>query len=164
MHHSWAVVEGLLARVGAVDELVADHELAGLDVRLQAAGGGGRDQASHPQRGHGPHVRAVVDGVRRDAMVLAVARQKCDSHLADAPDRDRVTRSAVRRVYGYLFDVAVDQRIETRAAEDADIGAVLGLQDLGQRHVAAQTATAAALRTAWASASAYGGRSTPCSV
>src|SRR6202049_5406247 len=39
------IEEGVGAAAGPIDELVADHQLARLDVRLQASGGGRREHA-----------------------------------------------------------------------------------------------------------------------
>jgi hypothetical protein len=58
-----AVVEGVLAPVGPVDELVAGDEVAGRDVLLERAGCAGTDDRLDPERAQGPDVRPVVDGV-----------------------------------------------------------------------------------------------------
>ena len=55
-------------------------------------------------------------------MILAVARKKRDAPSGDLAERDLVARRAVRRLDPRLVRV-LHQRIESRPAEDADIGA-----------------------------------------
>ena len=65
-------------RVGAarrtVHELIDHHEIARMDVGLQRARGARRDDRSHPELAHRPHVGPVVDAVRRQLVSAAVPR------------------------------------------------------------------------------------------
>ena len=120
MGHDRAVEERVLAAAGPVDELVAEDEVAGLDVTLERAGGARRDHRLHAERAHRPDVGAVVDQVGRDRVAPAVARQERDAATADRGQEERVGRRAVRRVDLDLADV-VEQRVEPRTAEHADL-------------------------------------------
>ena len=115
-----ALVERVLAPVRAVDELVADDELAELEVGLQRARRVRADDPPDAELLHRPDVRAVVDLRGRQLVRAAVPRQERDALAADVADRDGRRRRAVRRVDRHLLDV-VEQRVEAAAAEDADL-------------------------------------------
>src|SRR5207249_8885112 len=118
------IVEGLRAVVSAIDELIADHEVAGLDGWLKAARGGGRNQTGYAELGHRPQVGAIVDRVRRDAVPRAVAREKSHAHVADMANRNGVAGRPVWRLDRRLLHGAVPQAVEARSTEDADVSAV----------------------------------------
>ena len=89
--------------------------------RAQRARGARADDAAHAELAQRPHVGAVRDAVRRQLVVAAVARQERDAHAAHVADaRCESDGGAVRRVDGDLLDV-VEERVEPRAAEDADV-------------------------------------------
>src|SRR5207302_2592492 len=71
-----AVVEGRGAAGGAVDELVADDEVAALHVPLERAGRGRRQQPGHAEFVHRPKVGARRELVRRILVLETVARQE----------------------------------------------------------------------------------------
>src|SRR4029450_4438888 len=54
-----AVVEGVVGAPGAVDQLVADHEVAGGGLGLERAGGAGADDPADPQLLQRPKVGPV---------------------------------------------------------------------------------------------------------
>jgi hypothetical protein len=116
------VVERGLAPPGAVDELVDDDELAGPDLRTQGPCREGRDQGSHAERPHRVHIGAVVDLVRREAVLGAVPGEERDAHALDLGDGDRPARRAPRGVGLDGLDL-VGEGVEAGAAEDADVGA-----------------------------------------
>src|SRR6266550_5642699 len=113
------VVERVRPAGRAVDELVADDELAELQVGLERAGGVRADDPPYAQLAHRPNVGAVRDPVRRQLVLAPVPRQECDAGAADLADHERRRRLAVRRVELDLLDL-VQERVEARAAEDPD--------------------------------------------
>ena len=82
---SAAIVERALARRPAVHELVADHERAGLELRLQ------RPQAMDRRPVHptpsSPNVRPAVDAVRRKRALVPVTRHDATSVPSMVPTR-----------------------------------------------------------------------------
>src|SRR5205807_7939482 len=62
-----------------VDELVADHQVARMKIRLQTADGRGPDDAAHTELTHRPDVRAVIDEGRRNRVARTMARQEGDA-------------------------------------------------------------------------------------
>ena len=118
--HDRAVVERVGPAARPVDELVADHEVAGLDRELERARGARRDDRLDPERAHRPDVGAVVDLVRRDRVAPAVARQERDRPAGDLGEEERIRRRAVRRVDLDLAHV-VEERVEARTSEDPDL-------------------------------------------
>ena len=121
--HDRPVEEGVGAPARPVHELVAHDEVAGLDGELQRAGGAWRDRGLDPERLHRPHVRPVVDPVRRDRVAPAVTRQERDTAAGDLGQEDRIGGRAVRRVHLDLAHV-VEKGVEPRASEDADLRGV----------------------------------------
>src|SRR5437879_13839740 len=72
VRHDRTIVECVLSPGGTVDVLVADHQVARPDLRLQAADRTGTHYARHAQRLEGIEVRAVVDSVRWQGVAAAV--------------------------------------------------------------------------------------------
>ena len=109
--------------LGAVDDLVGHHEVARADVLLQRPDGGEGDDGAHTEVPQGGHVGLVLDLVRREFMVQAVARQEGDGDVVArarrgvVQDGDGRRRRAPRRV-----DVEcgrereAGERLDTRAA------------------------------------------------
>ena len=110
---------GLHPGGGPVDELVGDHQGAGLGLRLQPAHGAGRQHLLDAEAAQCPHVGAVVDPVRRELVPGAVARQERDRLPGDLADRDRGGRVAVRRAHGDLGGV-LEELVEATAADHGD--------------------------------------------
>lgn len=113
--------EGAVA-LGAVDDLVRDDEVHGADLLLQRADGGEADDAAHAEGPQGGDVGARGDLVGRDLVVLAVAGQEGDGHVAVLEDHDGRRGVAPRRQGVHARDghVAVDL-VEARAADDGDL-------------------------------------------
>ena len=95
-----AVVERVRPVARAVDQLVADHEVARLHGRLQRAARVRAEHAGHAELLHGPDVRPVGDPVRRELVLHAVAGDEGHRPAADVADRPaarRACRTACRR-------------------------------------------------------------------
>ncbi len=115
--------EALLAREGAVDELVDEHEVAGRELILQRAAGGDGHEVGDAGALQCVDVGAVVDVRRRDAMPAPVARQEAERQAVDLGEQDLVGRLAPRA--RDLLPVRVldaRQIVETAAADDAQDG------------------------------------------
>ena len=82
-----AVVERVLAPARPVDELVADDELAQLELGLERAGRVRADDPADAELLHRPDVRAVRDRVRRQLVLEPVPGQEGDATAADLADR-----------------------------------------------------------------------------
>src|SRR5215208_4235092 len=113
------VVEGALARGGAVHELVAEEERARLQLRLQRTAGGRAHDAPDPHLLHRPDVGPVVDAVRRQRVLVAVAGHERHLGALDAADADRCRRRPVWRGHRNLGHV-VQESVEAGASEDSD--------------------------------------------
>ena len=74
--HQAGAEEALVAREGAVDELVHHHEGARRQVGAQATHGRQREHIGRAQYLQGRHIGAVIHFRRRDAVAAAVARQE----------------------------------------------------------------------------------------
>ena len=99
------VVERVGPTVRPVDELVAQDEVAGLDVALERTGGTRRDHRLHAEGAHRPDVGPVVDPVGRDRVTPAVTGEERDLPVGDGGEEERVGRGAVRGVDLDLPDV-----------------------------------------------------------
>jgi hypothetical protein len=116
-----AVVERVPAAARAVDELVADHERPRRQGRIEAARRARADDPVHAELAHRPQVGPVGHRVRRQLVVAAVAGQEGHPLPADVADREAIRRRAVGRVHGHLLGI-LQERVEPRPAEDADLG------------------------------------------
>ncbi len=116
-----AVVERLVPARRTVDELVRQHERAGAEVGAKPADRAGREDLAYADLAQRPEVRPVRNPVRRKTVIAAVAGQERDTAATDLGDRDRVRRRPVRRVDDVLRR-PVEQRVEPRSTDDADIG------------------------------------------
>src|SRR5207248_2557168 len=112
------------AGAGAIDELVADHEIAGPHVPLQAAGRARAEQPTDADRPHRPDVGAVVHRVRGVLVTTAVPGHKGHAPALDLADVEHVARRPVGRLDAVLLGV-LEQAIETRPPEDPDLGQLL---------------------------------------
>ena len=113
------VVERAGSSLRPIDELIADHELAGLHAGLERADRARPEDPLHPELLHRPEVGPVVDHVRGELVLHAVAGKEGHPSPLHRPDGDRPGRLAVRRVDLEVLDV-VEERIEPRATEDSD--------------------------------------------
>ena len=114
------VEEGRDAALGEVDELVDDHEVARRDLLAHGPDGADGHEVGRAELLYGADVRAEVDGVGRDAVPAAVAREKEEGRVPELAANDRVARRPVRSVDVDLFDVGepVEPRRGHAPAED----------------------------------------------
>ena len=82
--------------MGAIDELVDQHESAGRQFLLEGAAGRQRDQVGDPGTFQHVDIGAVVDIGRRQPVTLVVARQKHDRQSGDVAVPHRRRRFAPR--------------------------------------------------------------------
>src|SRR4051794_37830660 len=102
MHYRRAVIICGLTTIGTVPKLVADHEIARFDVRLEAAGGVWPQNPGHADRGERPDVGAIVDLVGRVAVAGAMPGQERHPLALVGADRQGAARRAVRRLDGVV--------------------------------------------------------------
>jgi hypothetical protein len=126
------IVEGVGTAPRAVDDLVDDDELAGMQVGLQRADRARSDDRAHPDRRERPDVGPVRHPVRGVLVVATVTGHERDPTPGDDADPHRRSGWTVRR--GDL-DVAttVDEVVEARSADDPDVREVV---DDGDVHAA----------------------------
>jgi hypothetical protein len=111
--------------LGAVNDLVRDDEVAGLDLLLQAADGGEGDDGADADGAEGGDVGAGGDLVRRDLVVCAVAAEEGDRDgllaVLVVQDRDRGRRRAPGRRDVQRGDLGeAGEFAEAGAADDGD--------------------------------------------
>ncbi len=116
-----SVDEGVGASPRAVDQLVADDQLPGMDVGAQRTGGERADHAAHAELAEGPQVGPRVHPVGRVLVVLSVAGEEGDGPVADRRQGHRSRRRTVGGVDGELRDV-VEEPVEAAAADHGDLG------------------------------------------
>ena len=90
MRHAARAEEAGLPRKGAVDDLVDEHEQAGIIFAPIGAAGGDGDEVGDAGALQRIDVRAVVDARWGEAMPLPVAREKHAFGPAHAPEPQRV--------------------------------------------------------------------------
>ena len=74
----------------AVDELIGEHEQAGIEIAAVGAAGGDGDDVGHAGALERVDVGAIVDGRGAEAVAAAVAGEKHDLCVADAAETQRV--------------------------------------------------------------------------
>ena len=115
--------ERALALVGAVDELVDQHEGAGRQFLLERAAGRERDQIGDPCPLQDVDIGAVVDVGWRQPVSLVVARQKHDRQACDGAVADRRGGLAPRAPDRLVADVFQPRQIvDSGSADDAQNG------------------------------------------
>src|SRR5579872_2513831 len=118
-----AVVKRILAARRAIDDLIAYDHLTGRNFGIERTARRRSDDARDAELFHRPQVCAVIDRLRRKAMIFSVPRQKRDFLAGDFAERNLVARSAVRSLHPDLARV-LDQRIKPGSTKNADLGAV----------------------------------------
>lgn len=121
---------------GAVDELIEDHEITGMDVGAKGARRAGRHDAFDAGLTHRPEVGPEVDDVGRELVVAAVTGKERDRAAADVADGEGRAGRTVGGVDNDLFDV-VEEVVDPRTSEDPDVGG-------GHRHSGRQALLASA--------------------
>ena len=120
--HDAPAEEGMLRRaLGAVDELVHQHDVAGLELGLQRADGADADDPLHAELLHRPEVGPVVQFSWQDPVSAPVTGQ--EDHLAAGQFAceegvGRIAEGSLH-LHPLLTGEAFDG-IETAAADDAD--------------------------------------------
>ena len=82
--------EALLAREGAVDELVDDHELARRQVLAQRSDGRDRDDVGDARALQRVDIGAVVDARRREPVAAPVTRKEAQRQAGELGEEDVV--------------------------------------------------------------------------
>ena len=115
--------ERTLALVGAVDELVDQHEGAGRQLLLERAAGRERDQVGDAGALEHVDIGAVVDVGGRQPVALVVARQEHHRQAGDLADAQRRRRLAPRARDALLAHILEPRQIvDAGAADDAEHG------------------------------------------
>src|SRR5690606_35126838 len=109
-----------LASPRVVDQLLGDGEIAGLKARLDRADGVDADATPHAVPMKRPEIRAIVDLVRRDPALLAVACDPYDTASRDLARQDRAARRAVRGVRPRAGDDVEAERAGAAADDQAE--------------------------------------------
>jgi len=81
--NSAGVEVGVVTAGGAVHQLVRHHGCAGPKIGGEAADRTRPEDAPHTEFTQSPHVGAVRHRMRREFVMLAMARQECDLVVAD---------------------------------------------------------------------------------
>ena len=120
--HDATAEEGMLGRaLGAVDELIHEHDVARLELGLQRAHGADANDPLHAELLHRPEVGPVVQLARQDPVAACVARQKhhlTASQFAREKGVGRIAKGSLH-LHPFLPGKAFDG-IESTAADDAN--------------------------------------------
>ena len=118
-------MEGVGPSPGPVDELIDDHELAGMDVGAQRAARARADHRPHSERCERPDVGAERNPVRRELVLPAVAGEEGDPTSGQVAHGDRRRRVTERG--GHLdLDGVGQEVVEAGASDDPDLRSELG--------------------------------------
>jgi len=117
-----AVVEGLQAFGGPVDEIVWHNQVARLDFLAQGATGRGHNQVGAAHVAQSPDVGAVVDIGGHDVVLAAMSREE---HALDSVDfalDQGIRRFSVGRLHHSLLAMLQDIGVvESRSANDPNL-------------------------------------------
>src|ERR1700730_18827181 len=113
--------KALRPRKGAIDELVDDDEIAGLQVLTQAANGGERYDVGHTAAFQRIDIGAKIDFGGRQHVTAPVARHEDDRLTIERPEAEFVGCPTKGAFYASPFDIRepVDL-VEPAAPDDAD--------------------------------------------
>jgi len=109
------------ATLGSVNELVANHKVAGVDVKREGPHRAGPNNLLHAKLVHTPEVGTVVDLAGGKGVLVAVAGEKRHLAAADGPHGIDVGGLAPARVEGDLLVIALKEAVEPGSAKDADL-------------------------------------------
>ena len=113
--------EARLARERAVDELVDQHEKAGIELLLEGAASGDGDDVGDAGPLERVDIGAIVDGRGRKPMALAVAGEEDAFGLAEPAEPQQVGRRSPRGLELLLaHDLQAFERIDAGPADHAD--------------------------------------------
>src|SRR5579871_2426037 len=115
--------EACLALVGAIDELIDDHEHARVQFLAKGAAGRDRDDVGHTDALQSVDIGAIVDRTRRLYMAAAVAWQKHQIDAFERTEEERIGRLAPGGFHVFPAS-ALEARnvIDAAAAEDSENG------------------------------------------
>ena len=106
---------------GPVHKLVADHKVAGVDVKREGPHRARPYDLLHAQLVHAPEVGAIVDLAGGKGVLVAVAGEKRHLAAADGPHGVDVGGLAPARVEGDLLVIALKEAVEPGSAKDANL-------------------------------------------
>lgn len=127
MNESAVNLKRIVATPCEIDELIGNHECAGLNLLSETAHYARPDHMPHAKRLQCREIRLVRNLVRRNRMLRAMSRQKSDMPVAQFANADRSGRFPVG---SFCLDVFRDsqsrQRAETRSADNSNEWFLLG--------------------------------------
>ncbi len=118
LDRSTDIVIGVDSAVGAVDELVDDHHLAGMDVVLQGADRTGSDDRTHAKGVQRPDVGPIWNAVSDEVVIRTMAWQERNVLSRQRPDRDRPSVRTVWCVDHNLLPIR-QEFVESGSADHA---------------------------------------------
>jgi hypothetical protein len=92
----------------------------------------GPEHLTHPDHAQRPEIRPVVHPVRRESVVSAVPGQERDPPPGDLSHQRSFARWPERGLHRDLVRI-LQKGVETRTADDGDLGAVTGILDGNRR-------------------------------
>ena len=107
--------------LGPVHKLVADHKVAGVDVKREGPHRARPNDLLHAQLVHAPEVGAIVDLAGGKGVLVTVAGEKRDLATPDGSHGVDVGGLAPARVKGDLLVVALEEAVEARSAKDTNL-------------------------------------------
>lgn len=125
----------VLAAPAVIDELIGQQQLSGLQGRINGANGEERDNLGHVDRLQRRQIAAVIDGMRRELMVFAMARQAPKLMPLVAQQRQCSGRLAVRgRGLLLLHHRPLTERLWSGSGDDCPLSHRARLALLHTRH------------------------------
>ena len=118
VNHQAVAEEGLGTLECAIDKLIWNHQLAGMNFLFQAARRRHRNQMSHAELLHPKDVGAKIYFRRQYSMAAAVTREKNHLDVADASLVKRIRRTAERRLELHQLDLVQPLHLIEAAAAD----------------------------------------------
>jgi hypothetical protein len=105
----------------AIEELIGNQKIQGLQILLERTDGADRDDSLGPELFHGVNVGAIIYFRRQKTVPARVARQKRDALPFQGANNERIGRIAERSFYPQLTRVCETRHsVQPAAADDAD--------------------------------------------
>src|SRR5580693_3431367 len=118
VNHQALAEEGLGTFECAIDKLIWNHQLAGMDFLFQAARRRHRNQMRHAKLLHPEDVGAKIYFRRQQSMAAAVAREKNHFDVTDASLVKWIRRATERRLELHQLDLVQSLHLIEAAAAD----------------------------------------------
>ncbi len=116
-----AVEKGRLAPPGVVQDLIGNDQVARIEIGTDAAHRGHRNDAADARLLQRPDVGAIIDGVRRNGMAIAMARQEYRRVAADLAKHQGAGRFSEGCTHHFTVRyVEIGQRGQAAAADDCE--------------------------------------------